>query len=68
MRFVWHTGILLNTDEGILFFEKYSSLAPFQVTKFTSTKELKDYLLSRPDLYGDDSEMAPIVTINNEIL
>lgn len=68
VRFVGHTGILLNANDSLIFIEKYSNLAPFQVTKFKNKAELKDYLLSRKDLYGDDNEMKPIITINGELL
>ena len=68
IRFVGHTGILVNTEDGCLYFEKYSNIAPFQATKFKDKKQVKKYLLSRPDLYGDGSELDPIVTINDEIL
>ena len=68
IRFVGHTGILVNTEDGCLYFEKYSNIAPFQATKFKDKKQVKKYFLSRPDLYGDGSELDPIVTINDEIL
>ena len=68
IRFVGHTGLLVNTEDGYLYFEKYSNIAPFQATKFKDKKQVKEYLLSRPDLYGDGSEFDPIVTINDEIL
>jgi len=68
IRFAGHTGLLVNTEDGYLYFEKYSNIAPFQATKFQNKKQVKEYLLSRPDLYGDGSELDPIVTINDEIL
>ena len=68
IRFVGHTGILVNTEDGYLYFEKYSNIGPFQATKFKNKKQVKEYLLSRPDLYGDGSELDPIVTINDEVL
>lgn len=63
-RFVGHTGVLAETDGGLLFFEKYSPLAPFQATYFSDRKELKKYLLSRDDIYGDEKELEPVVTEN----
>lgn len=68
IRFAGHTGLLVNTEDGYLYFEKYSNIAPFQATKFQNKKQVKEYLLSRPDLYGDGSELDPIVTINDKIL
>ena len=60
--------VLMNTEDGYLYFEKYSNMGPFQATKFKDKKQVKEYLLSRPDLYGDGSELDPIVTINDEML
>lgn len=68
IRFVGHAGILVNLDDGLLFFEKYSNLLPFQATKFEKKSDLRNYLLSRKDLYGSEDEMAPIITVNSEIL
>lgn len=68
VRFVGHTGILVETEKGLLFVEKFGPEAPFQATKFNDRNELKTYLLARPDLYGDDTELAPIVMENNIVL
>ena len=67
-RFVGHTGVLAETKEGLLFVEKYSALAPFQATYFKDRAELKDYLLARPDLYGDETELDPIVMENGTVM
>lgn len=68
VRFVGHTGVLLETDEGLLFVEKYGPQDPFQATKFHDRTELKQYLLGRQDLYGDETELAPIVMENDKLL
>lgn len=68
VRFVGHTGVLLEEDDGLVFVEKYGPMYPFQFTKFNNRTELKKYLLSRTDLYGDQSELAPIVMENNQVL
>ncbi len=68
VRFVGHTGVLAQTDDGLLFIEKYGPLFPFQATKFHDRTELKKYLLSRLDLYGDDTELEPIVMENNQVI
>lgn len=68
VRFVGHTGVLMETEDGLLFVEKYGPIAPFQVTKFHDRQELKTYLLSRPDLYGEETELAPIVMENDKVL
>ncbi len=66
VRFVGHTGVLLETENGLLFVEKYGPRAPFQATKFKNRGELTDYLLARPDLYGDENELPPIVLENGQ--
>lgn len=68
VRFVGHAGVLAESQDGLLFVEKISPLDPFQATRFSSRKELKEYLLSRPDLYGDINELAPIVVENGVVL
>ena len=67
-RFVGHTGVLAETKEGLLFVEKYSSIDPFQATYFKDRAALKDYLLARPDLYGDKTELAPIIVENGNVM
>lgn len=67
-RFVGHTGVLLETSEGLLFVEKYGPAYPFQATKFQNREELKTYLLARPDLYGDETELKPIVMENGRVI
>lgn len=67
-RFVGHTGVLAETEDGLLFVEKYSSLDPFQATYFKNRAALKDYLLARPDLYGDGKELEPIVMENGNVM
>lgn len=68
VRFVGHTGVLLENEEGLLFVEKYGPQFPFQATKFNDRSELKQYLLNRQDLYGDETELAPIVLENDQRL
>lgn len=68
VRFVGHTGVLVDTGDGLLFVEKYGPQLPFQATKFGNREELKQYLLSRADLYGDKTELPPIVMENNQVL
>lgn len=39
-----HTGVLIEDIDGLLFIEKTDPLAPYQMTKFSSTEQLKQYL------------------------
>ncbi len=68
VRFVGHTGVLLDTEGALLFVEKYGPQLPFQATKFHNRDELKQYLLARTDLYGDETELPPIVLENDQPL
>lgn len=68
VRFVGHTGVLVEGKDNLLFVEKYSPLAPFQATKFSDREELKQYLLNRNDLYGEKTELEPIIMENDKIL
>lgn len=68
VRFVGHTGVLAETEDGLLFVEKFGPQLPFQATKFHSREELKSYLLGRTDLYGDETELAPIIMENDQVL
>lgn len=67
-RFVGHTGVLLESADGLLFVEKYGPAYPFQATKFQNREQLKTYLLARPDLYGDETELKPIVMENGMVI
>ncbi len=68
VRFVGHTGVLAEDKDGLWFFEKYGPMFPFQVTRFHDRAELKQYILNRPDLYGDDTELEPIILENDTVL
>ena len=63
-----HTGVLMETEDGLLFVEKYGPAGPFQATKFESRNALEHYLLARPDLYGDETELPPIVLENGKMM
>lgn len=67
-RFAGHTGVLLENGDNLMFVEKYGPGYPFQAAKFSNRSELKEYLLGRPDLYGEETELEPIVMENGELL
>lgn len=67
-RFVGHTGVLFDNGKELLFVEKYGPYAPFQATKFNNREELKKYILSRPDLYGNPNELDPIIFENYKVM
>ena len=43
-RFVSHCGVLIDSNDGLYFIEKYGCFYPYQVTKFKIPSELKSYL------------------------
>ncbi len=68
VRFVGHTGVLIETEDGLMFVEKYGPQFPFQASKFQNREQLKQYLLGRADLYGDETELEPIIMENDQLL
>lgn len=47
IAYVGHTGVLLPTEEGWLFVEKYSPTYPYQATKFQTREQVSEYLMDR---------------------
>ncbi|WP_025728247.1 DUF4300 family protein [Atopobacter phocae] len=68
IRFVGHTGVLMEQGTQLIFIEKFGPLYPFQTTTFQSREELNDYLLNRDDLYGEKDELPPIIMENDHLL
>ncbi len=67
-RFVGHTGVLAQVEDGLMFIEKYGPNSPFQITVFENRDQLKNYLLARPDFYGDENELEPIIMENGTVM
>lgn len=67
-RLVGHAAVLIDTGNELVLIEKYGPPAPYQATVCKTRKEVVEYLLARPDLYGDGSELPPIVMENNQVL
>lgn len=68
IRYVSHSGVLIDKHNILYFIEKYDSFYPFQVTKFNNRSELKKYLLNRNDLKGDENDGQPLIFENNKYL
>lgn len=67
--FIGHTGICIKTDKDILFIEKYGSTSPYQVTKFKSKKDVKDYMFNRLKMSEGDVELLdPIIMENDKLM
>ncbi|MCC0646786.1 DUF4300 family protein [Clostridioides sp. ZZV15-6598] len=67
--FIGHTGICIKTDKDILFIEKYGSTSPYQVTKFKSKKDVKNYMFNRLKMSEGDVELLdPIIMENDKLM
>lgn len=66
--FVGHTGVLVDLGDYLMLVEKYGPEGPYVVAKFKDRQRLKEYLLARPDIWGDGSEMPPVVMENDKLL
>lgn len=67
--FIGHTGICIKTDKDILFMEKYGSTSPYQVTKFKSKKDVKNYMFNRLKMSEGDVELLdPIIMENDKLM
>ena len=65
---IGHTGILFNTEDGYIFFEKLSFQLPCQMIRFNSKKELKQYLMSSYDIDTTGECSKPFILENNHLL
>lgn len=65
---IGHTGILFNTEDGYIFFEKLSFQLPYQMIRFNSKKELKQYLMSSYDIDTTGECSKPFILENNHLL
>ncbi|MCC0656666.1 DUF4300 family protein [Clostridioides sp. ES-S-0123-01] len=67
--FIGHTGICIKTDKDILFIEKYGSTSPYQVTKFKSKKDVKNYMFNRLKMSEGNVELLdPIIMENDKLM
>lgn len=64
-----HTGILFDTEaDGLYFVEKLAFQAPYQLTKFDSREELKNYLMSAYDVEWNQPTASPFIMENDHLL
>ncbi|KPI54889.1 hypothetical protein KW94_04540 [Clostridioides difficile] len=67
--FIGHTGICIKTSNDILFIEKYGVTAPYQVTKFKSKKDVKNYMFNRLKTSEGGGELLdPIIMENDKLM
>ncbi|EQF26650.1 hypothetical protein QEW_1150 [Clostridioides difficile CD160] len=67
--FIGHTGICIKTDKDILFIEKYGVTSPYQITKFKSKKDVKNYMFNRLKMTEGEGELLdPIIMENDKLM
>ncbi len=67
--FIGHTGVLIEDKDGFIFIEKYAPGLPYQVSKFNSEDEVRDYVMNRLDINESDNGAAkPTIMKNNELM
>ncbi len=63
--FVGHTGILMEYQDGYVYFEKPAPSTPYQVFRFKDLEQLKSELLSRKAFYEKEGAQEPLLYKNN---
>ena len=68
--FVGHTGVAINTKDGIVFIEKYGFGLPYQVTLFKDKENLKIYMVDRlkTSLTGESQSYEPVIMENDKLM
>jgi len=68
--FVGHTGIAINSNEDVIFIEKYGFGLPYQMTVFKDKEELKAYMRDRLKIgfTGETLSEEPIIMENNKLM
>ncbi|MDU2695359.1 MAG: DUF4300 family protein, partial [Intestinibacter bartlettii] len=68
--FVGHTGVAINTKDGVIFIEKYGFELPYQITKFKNKEELKSYMIDRlkTSITGESQAYEPVVMENDKLM
>lgn len=63
-----HTGVLIEDADDLLFIEKTNPLAPYQITKFSSTQQLKQYLIDTLTAYfvGYELPVPEMIVLQND--
>lgn len=65
---IGHTGVLVNTEAGYIFFEKLSFQLPYQMIRFNNKEELKKYLMNAYDTDTTGESAKPFILENNSLL
>lgn len=65
---IGHTGVLVKTDDGYLFFEKLSFQLPYQMIMFSSKEQLKSYLMATYDTDTTGESSKPFILENDKLM
>ena len=63
--FVGHTGVLIKTDDSIVFIEKIAFEQPYVVTKAESLEQIVDMLSARNDYQPNEGDPSPVIFEND---
>ena len=63
-----HAGVLLDTGNELLFFEKISFELPYQLIRFADRKQLKEYLMRCYDVDTTGECASPFILENDNVL
>ena len=65
---VGHAGVLLDTGNELLFFEKISFELPYQLIRFADRNQLKEYLMRCYDIDTTGECASPFILENDNVL
>lgn len=68
VMFIGHTGVLIENGEELYFIEKLAPTMPYQVTKYSSRKQLQEELVDHRNYIAGDEEIKSFVLENNHLL
>ena len=63
--FVGHTGVLIKTDDSIVFIEKIAFEQPYVVTRAESLEQIVDMLSARNDYQPNEGDPSPVIFEND---
>lgn len=67
--FVGHAGVMIEDGSDVYFVEKFSPVYPYQVARFQSRDQVKEYLLNRFwNFYTPGISAPPVIMVNDQAL
>ena len=65
LTFVGHTGVLIKTDDSLVFIEKIAFEQPYIITKAENLEQIVDMLRARSDYQPGEGEPKPVIFEND---